>query len=635
MKTTCNWFKSSKSTVSSTRRNLSPIMEAVEDRKLMTAGCGAAGFLTGSVLLDGNGAGVSCVKIDLYKADCTTPVASQITDCNGQYTFTGLNPGDYLLKETVPCGYNAVSSTVNSELNAASSVDSKTIKVTVADPAKVYVNYGGIVNGSFGVINDVVKGTATANSVGPMSDTLGTSVGDTSLNGGFATFCVNDLQSLSFGGGESYQVNPRPISQLNDGSCTISTDHSGRIAYLFNHYGSTSLDNVHGSALQVAIWELLYDKGSTPDFSQGAFQVTGSDPNYTDQATLDQIITQAKAYYNESAGHSETAVFLDAASANPGQIKGLQSVLCTEGYNFTIGKPLNQCDLTNVHYVINGSTVVTDLRGNIHPGDTVEADFTVPAGESGKLSLVSYTAPQAYFDANTASRQKVFAFDTETFGAGSHSETVTVPNGNFQVDFVCGDVITTFGPAGSNNFYHAQNRFISGDNGGPAVNTGTGNGCDNVGGQDQGNGSKGVENHGGSGCDTGHTVDNSNGCDSGHTGTGDSGKGGSGCDTGHTVDNSNGCDSGHTGTWTLGSGTDCGSGKGFQFGTGRDNGYTGIGGSDNGGKGSTGCDTGKVTQEDFGSTCSTGGWSGGFTSACNVGSGKGWSQGNTFSWCKI
>ena len=129
------------------------------------------------------------------------------------------------------------------------------------------------------------------------------------------------------------------------------------------------LDSVEGPALQVAIWELLYDKGSTPDFSNGAFQVTGSDPNYTDQATLDQIITQAKAYYTESAGHSETAVFLDAASANPCQTQGLQSVLCTESYNFTIGKPLNQCDLTNVHYVINGSVVVTDLRGHVHAGD--------------------------------------------------------------------------------------------------------------------------------------------------------------------------------------------------------------------------------------------------------------------------
>ena len=82
------------------------------------------------------------------------------------------------------------------------------------------------------------------------------------------------------------------------------------------------------------------------------------------------------------------------------------------------------------------------------PVTTVEADFTIPAGQSGKLSLVSYTAPQAYFDANTASQQKVFDFDTETFGPGDHSMTVKVPTGNFQVDFVCGRRDHHFRPGG-------------------------------------------------------------------------------------------------------------------------------------------------------------------------------------------
>ncbi len=38
----------------------------------------------------------------------------------------------------------------------------------------------------------------------------------------------------------------------------------------------------------------------------------------------------------------------------------------------------------------------------------------------------------------------------------------------YQVDFVCGTVITTLGPEATNpnNFYHAQNRYIDGDNGG-------------------------------------------------------------------------------------------------------------------------------------------------------------------------
>jgi hypothetical protein len=41
-----------------------------------------------------------------------------------------------------------------------------------------------------------------------------------------------------------------------------------------------------------------------------------------------------------------------------------------------------------------------------------------------------------------------------------------VPCSYFQVDFVCDLAIDKLGPAGSNIFYHAQDRFISGDNGG-------------------------------------------------------------------------------------------------------------------------------------------------------------------------
>ncbi len=612
MNTSRNWFRSSKATLSVSRRKLSPMIEVVEDRKLMTVGV-ASGFLAGSVLLDGgSGAGVSFVKIDLYQPGRNTPIATQTTDANGQYLFTGLGTGDYLLKETVPSGYSAMGNDIHSQLNPASSVDSQTIKVSVVDPSNVYVNYGGIINGSFGVVNDVVKGSAIVNSVGPMSDTLGTSPGDTSLNSGFHTFCVNDLQNLSFAGGESYRVTPRPISQLNDGTGTISADHSGRIAYLFNHYGNSSLTNVQGPGLQLAIWELLYDKGSTPDFTQGAFQVTGSDPNYTDQATLDHIITQAKSYYAESSGHSETGVFLDAASANPGKTDGLQSVLSTGSLNFNLGKPMNTCDLTNVYYVINGSTVVTDLRGHVHAGDTVEADFTIPSGSTDKLSLVSYTAPQSYFDANTASAQKVFCYTTQTFGAGNHSVTVKVPNSNFQVDFVCGDVITTFGPAGSNNFYHAQGRFISGDNGGPGIGTGGGSGCDTGSGGDHGKGD-------GSSGDTGSGGDHGKGNGSG----GDHGKGdGSGCDTGSGGDHGKGGGSGDDHGKGDGSGGDTGSGG--------DHGKGGGSGGHNNSDGDHGSKSGGWV-----SSCGTGGWGGGLTSVCNVGSGKGWSFGNSFSWCKL
>src|SRR5205823_8283199 len=66
-------------------------------------------------------------------------------------------------------------------------------------------------------------------------------------------------------------------------------------------------------------------------------------------------------------------------------------------------------------------------------------------------------------------------------GPGQHSLTVTIPAGFYQVDFVLGQSINHFGPAGSNIFYTPQGRLLSADNGGheippppPPPATGTG-----------------------------------------------------------------------------------------------------------------------------------------------------------------
>ena len=488
-------------TLKTGRRKLAPMLEAMEDRKLMTAG---AGFLSGTITLDGAGSPVSGATVELFTPTGVTPIAQTTTGADGSYLLTGLSAGDYLLKEVPPSGYSAKAAAALSQLNPASVVGADTIKVSIVDPANVFVNYGGIVSGSYMNVNDSVKGGAQVNAVGPMADTLGTSAGATDLNAGYQTFCVNDLQSLSFSGGESYQVVPKPISQLNDGTSTISADHSGRIAYLFNHYGNSSLSNIQGGGLQLAIWELLYDSGNTPDFNSGAFQATSPYAPNT-QADFDAVIAQAQAYYADSSGHHESGVFLDAAAANPGQTQGLQSVLATGSFNFTVQTtPTNDCgcqDVTNVSYLIDGTHRVTNLRGQVTPGDYVEADFTVPAGKTETFSLVSYTAPQSYFDANTASQQVVAHYSTETFGPGPHSLSVQVPAGNFQVDFVCGTVIAQLGPAGSNNFYTPQGRLISADNGGPTVPVVNHNpGCDNH--------DKGGDNHHKGGDNQGHGDDN-------------------------------------------------------------------------------------------------------------------------------
>lgn len=102
-------------------------------------------------------------------------------------------------------------------------------------------------------------------------------------------------------------------------------------------------------------------------------------------------------------------------------------------------------------------------------GGLATVSFTVAAGcESVKLSFVSYKAPGPAFDATTADQQTVHDAKTVLLSVGNHTLTVDVPGCYYQVDFVYGDVIARFGPAGSSNFYSAQGRLIRAVNGGAA-----------------------------------------------------------------------------------------------------------------------------------------------------------------------
>jgi hypothetical protein len=363
----------------------------MEARELLTGG---AGFLTGSVLLDGaSGAPMSGVTVQLFSSsDLSTPVATVSTDANGQYLFTGLAPGDYVLKDVVPTGYTANGASASSQLNPATVVDDGTIQVTVVDPTKVYVNYGGATQ--FEGLRLLVKGQSSVNAVGPMRDTLGTSAGATDLNPGFVTLCVDQEQSLSSTtGGDMYRVVPQPITALTDGVSTISADHAGRIAYLFNHYAADpSLTNVQGAGLQLAIWELLYDPGDTPDFSAGAFQAVSGVSPYTSPETFTQIIAQATAYFNDSTGKSETAVFLDAAAANPGVTEGLQSVLCTESLNF---------GLTRVTDLTRGETATIGFWHNKN-GQALIKSFNGGPTSTDLATWLATSFPNLYGPGTTA-----------------------------------------------------------------------------------------------------------------------------------------------------------------------------------------------------------------------------------------
>lgn len=175
-------------------------------------------------------------------------------------------------------------------------------------------------------------------------------------------------------------------------------------------------------------------------------------------------VTPGKYFVQEvtPSGYVRTA---PAASTYYTDVMTSGTVIASNDFdNYQTGCCCNS--LTGVKYVINGKYVYSDLRGHVHQGDTVQVQFTVLSGHTDLLSLVSYTAPGASFDANTASQQQVYQAASGVFGPGYHTLTVVVPRCYFQVDFVCGSVIDHFGPAGSNIFYSAQGRLISADNGG-------------------------------------------------------------------------------------------------------------------------------------------------------------------------
>jgi len=106
-------------------------------------------------------------------------------------------------------------------------------------------------------------------------------------------------------------------------------------------------------------------------------------------------------------------------------------------------------------------------------GSIATGSVTVAACTGLVISLVSYEAPAATFSEQTASQQVVFDSKTLTLDGGPHQLQVNVPSCYFQVDLVGGPVIQQLGPAGSGNFYGAQQRLLDSINGGTHSCVGT------------------------------------------------------------------------------------------------------------------------------------------------------------------
>jgi len=119
------------------------------------------------------------------------------------------------------------------------------------------------------------------------------------------TYCVDIVTDLT----SPQDVSITSTSNLTSSVATLAPEAAAKAAWLVNSFADTVRStadgwyaNVLGAALQVAIWEALYD--STNDLAGGAFQLV----------TTGTIATQAQAYLTAlyaSDYTGSTAVLLD------------------------------------------------------------------------------------------------------------------------------------------------------------------------------------------------------------------------------------------------------------------------------------------------------------------------------------
>jgi hypothetical protein len=139
--------------------------------------------------------------------------------------------------------------------------------------------------------------------------------------------------------------------------------------------------------------------------------------------------------------------------------------------NFANYMACNANGLANVKYFVNGVQVPT-LGGYTSQGATVTVTFDNNGTSPFMLSLATYESQFNYFTIDNVSQQVLVGNQSGTFAPGKgYSLTVTLPNSNYQVDFVCGAPIVHFGPGGSNVDYGEEGRFINGTIGGSNLPT--------------------------------------------------------------------------------------------------------------------------------------------------------------------
>lgn len=108
----------------------------------------------------------------------------------------------------------------------------------------------------------------------------------------FASYCV-DLTHVN-AVGNSYTVTPKSTNLLN-------TPNGGKVAWLYNSKGVLVNSNQKGAALQLAIWDALYDGGD--GFASGSLVDNGSNAT---------TVALAETYLVDLGANTDEATWFDA-----------------------------------------------------------------------------------------------------------------------------------------------------------------------------------------------------------------------------------------------------------------------------------------------------------------------------------
>lgn len=130
---------------------------------------------------------------------------------------------------------------------------------------------------------------------------------DPNLGSPVLTYCVDILHEV-----ESTQ---QVAVDSTDNMPTLAQDGGGKAAWLLDTFASSVTTGVQAAALQVAIWEAIYDNNH--DVTSGVFSIVTDSSAYTGAYEAQLIATQATSYLNQlfygnGQYHTDTAVWLDA-----------------------------------------------------------------------------------------------------------------------------------------------------------------------------------------------------------------------------------------------------------------------------------------------------------------------------------